>query len=535
MSIKRVFLIVLDSFGIGELPDAGQYKDEGSNTLGAVSKSTKFNVPNLEKLGLFNIDGVSCGNPNTAPISAYARLNECSKGKDTTIGHWEISGIVSESPLPTYPNGFPQEIIDEFSTATGRKVLCNKPYSGTDVIRDYGREHVETGALIVYTSADSVFQIAAHEDVVPINELYKYCEIARNILTGEHGVGRVIARPFNGSFPDFKRTTNRHDFSIAPPRLTMLDHLKKSGYDVLAVGKINDIFSGAGISESFKTSGNSDGMNRTMALLERDFTGLCFTNLVDFDMLYGHRNDVDGYAAALTAFDLWLGDFIKKLGDGDVLMITADHGCDPATESTDHSREYVPLMIYGNEIEPSVNCGTRECFSDIAATILEMFEVKGPVAGVSMLSQIASKSAKTPSLDTQKLVALAYEARKASYSPYSHFAVGAALLAKSGKIYLGCNIENAAFTPTNCAERTAFFKAVSEGEHEFEAIAIAGGPTDGRPYDEYCAPCGVCRQVMMEFCDPDAFKVIVTKSPDVYKTYTLRGILPLGFGPSDLK
>ena len=535
MNIKRVFLIVLDSFGIGELPDAGQYKDEGSNTLGAVSKSTKFNVPNLGKLGLFNIDGVSSGNPTANPIGSYARLSERSKGKDTTIGHWEISGIVSEHPLPTYPNGFPQEIIDKFSAATGRKVLCNKPYSGTDVIRDYGKEHIETGALIVYTSADSVFQVAAHEDVVPIKELYDYCEIARNILTGEHGVGRVIARPFNGSFPDFKRTTNRHDFSIAPPRSTMLDHLKESGYDVLAVGKINDIFSGAGISESFKTSGNSDGMNRTMALLDRDFTGLCFTNLVDFDMLYGHRNDVDGYAAALTAFDIWLGDFIKKLGDDDVLMITADHGCDPATVSTDHSREYVPLLVYGSEIAPSVNCGTRDCFSDIAATILDMFKVKGAVAGVSMLPQIASKAAKTPALDTQKLVDLAYEARKASYSPYSHFAVGAALLAKSGKIYLGCNIENAAFTPTNCAERTAFFKAVSEGEHEFEAIAIAGGPTDGRPYDEYCAPCGVCRQVMMEFCDPDAFKVIITKSADVYKTYTLRGILPLGFGPSDLK
>ena len=237
MNIKRVFLIVLDSFGIGELPDAGQYKDEGSNTLGAVSKSTKFNVPNLGKLGLFNIDGVSSGNPTANPIGSYARLSERSKGKDTTIGHWEISGIVSEHPLPTYPNGFPQEIIDKFSAATGRKVLCNKPYSGTDVIRDYGKEHIETGALIVYTSADSVFQVAAHEDVVPIKELYDYCEIARNILTGEHGVGRVIARPFNGSFPDFKRTTNRHDFSIAPPRSTMLDHLKESGYDVLAVGK----------------------------------------------------------------------------------------------------------------------------------------------------------------------------------------------------------------------------------------------------------------------------------------------------------
>lgn len=534
MGIKRVFLIVLDSFGIGELPDAAKYNDVGSNTLRAVASSKSFDVPNLARLGLFNIDGVSFGNPCKNPIGSYARLAECSKGKDTTIGHWEISGIVSERPLPTYPNGFPQEVLEKFSALTGRKVLCNKPYSGTDVIRDYGREHIETGALIVYTSADSVFQIAAHEDVVPVEELYKYCEIARSILTGEHGVGRVIARPFIGAYPDFKRSSNRHDFSLVPPRTTMLDYLKGSGYEVLAVGKINDIFSGAGISESFKTSNNSEGMKRTMELLDRDFSGLCFVNLVDFDMLYGHRNDVDGYAEALTAFDLWLGDFIKKLGDDDVLMITADHGCDPSTESTDHSREYIPLLVYGREIAPSINVETRKCFSDIAATILDMFEAKGAVDGVSMLPQIAAKANSTPSIDKQKLVALAYEARKASYSPYSHFAVGAALLAKNGKIYLGCNIENAAFTPTNCAERTAFFKAVSDGEHEFEAIAIAAGPTDGRDYDEYCAPCGVCRQVMMEFCNQDTFKVVVSKSIDEYKTYTLRELLPLGFGPADL-
>ena len=534
MGIKRVFLVVLDSFGVGELPDAAEYNDEGSNTLRAVASSKSFDVPNLAKLGLFNIDGVSCGNPNETPLGSYARLAECSKGKDTTIGHWEISGIVSERPLPTYPNGFPQEILEKFSALTGRKVLCNKPYSGTDVIKDYGKEHIETGSLIVYTSADSVFQIAAHEDVVPVEELYKYCEIARNILTGKHGVGRVIARPFIGNYPDFKRSANRHDFSLVPPRPTMLDHLKESGYEVLAVGKINDIFSGAGISESFKTSNNSEGMNRTMELLDRDFAGLCFVNLVDFDMLYGHRNDVDGYAAALTSFDVWLGDFIKKLHDDDVLIITADHGCDPSTESTDHSREYIPLLVYGSEIAPSINVGTRKCFSDIAATILDLFEAIGTVDGVSMLPQIAAKTNKTHSIDKQKLVALAYEARKASYSPYSHFAVGAALLAKNGKIYLGCNIENAAFTPTNCAERTAFFKAISEGEHEFEAIAIAAGPTDGRDYDGYCAPCGVCRQVMMEFCKQDAFKVIISKSIDEYKTYTLRELLPLGFGPADL-
>lgn len=551
MGIKRVFLIVLDSFGIGELPDASQYGDAGSNTLNAVAASGKFDTPNLERLGLFNIDGVVCRKPYKDPIGAFARMAERSRGKDTTIGHWEIAGIISESPLPTYPQGFPQDILDKFSRATGRKVLCNKPYSGTDVIRDYGREHMETGALIVYTSADSVFQIAAHEDVVPVDKLYEYCEIARGILTGEHGVGRVIARPFAGSYPDFRRTPRRHDFSITPPRSTMLDYLKSGGLEVIAVGKINDIFAGRGVSESIKTANNSEGMDRTMELLERDFKGICFTNLVDFDMLYGHRNDVDGYAAALTAFDKWLVTFIEKMHNDDVLMITADHGCDPSTESTDHSREYTPLLVYGNEILPSANVGTRECFSDIAATILDIFGVDGDIKGKSMLPLILRKSSRNIGIDThasdaahlqasarvdaRRLVALAFEARKRSYSPYSNFAVGAALLAKSGKVYLGCNIENAAYTPTSCAERTAFFKAISEGELEFEAIAIAGGPIDGSARDSYCAPCGVCRQVMMEFCDPDTFSVTVSKSPEDFKTYTLKELLPLGFRPSDLK
>lgn len=545
MGIKRVFLIVLDSFGIGELPDAAKYGDAGSNTINAVAASDKFDTPNLARLGLFNIDGVTCRKPYDSPIGAFARMTERSRGKDTTIGHWEIAGIISERPLPTYPHGFPQEIIDKFSAATGRKVLCNKPYSGTEVIKDYGKEHVETGALIVYTSADSVFQIAAHEDVVPIEKLYEYCRIARNILTGEHGVGRVIARPFAGSYPDFKRTPRRHDFSITPPLPTMLDHLKNNGLEVIAVGKINDIFAGKGVSESIKSSNNSEGMDRTMELLERDFRGLCFTNLVDFDMLYGHRNDVDGYAAALTAFDKWVVKFMEKMQEDDVLMITADHGCDPSTESTDHSREYTPLLVYGKAIRPAMNLGTRECFSDIAATILDMFGVKGDIKGKSMLPQMLSDpdnviagpgAAQLHSgVDTKKLVALAFEAKKRSYSPYSNFAVGAALLSKSGRVYLGCNIENAAYTPTSCAERTAFFKAISEGEREFEAIAIAGGPTNGRAYDNYCAPCGVCRQVMMEFCDPDTFRVTISKSPEDFVTRTLKELLPLGFRPSDLK
>ncbi len=569
MKIKRVFLTVLDSFGIGYLPDADAYGDVGSNTLGAVATSDKFHTPNMARLGLFNIDGVNCATPYENPEGAFARLTEQSKGKDTTIGHWEISGIVSKEPLPTYPNGFPDEIIHEFSKLTGRKVICNKPYSGTKVIDDYGKEHVETGALIVYTSADSVFQIAAHEDVVPLEELYEYCHIARELLIGEHGVGRVIARPFNGSYPEFKRTAGRHDYSITPPRSTMLDYLKKSGLDVIAIGKISDIFSGSGVTESYTTKNNQDGMNRTMEMLHKDFEGLCFTNLVDFDMVYGHRNDVEGYANALTEYDIRLGEFLKEMREDDVLIITADHGCDPSTESTDHSREYVPVMIYGKSIQPSTNLGTRACFGDIAATILELFKVDGEVNGTSMVPFIMKTGEEQADVAThktlseeqpgaatyetlseeqsgiatynalseekiQRLVREAIEARERSYSPYSNFAVGASLLTKEGKSYQGCNIENAAFGPTNCAERTAIFKAVYEGERDFEAIAIVAGPTDGRPYDNYCAPCGICLQVMMEFCNPDTFQLILIKNAQDYKVCTLKELLPMGFGAADL-
>lgn len=371
--MKRVFIIVLDSMGVGEEPDAYKWHDEGSNTLGAIRKSPKFNCPNLKKLGLFNIEGVGGG--VDAPLASFARMQEMSMGKDTTIGHWEIAGIISENPLPTYPNGFPAEIIEEFEKQTGRKVLCNKPYSGTDVIRDYGEEHIKTGALIVYTSADSVFQIAAHEDVVPVKELYRYCEIARKILCGKHGVGRVIARPFAGEYP-FVRTSNRHDFSLMPPKTTMLDLLKKNGYDTISVGKIYDIFAGDGVSESNRTTGNDNGMQVTKEMQNRDFNGLCFVNLVDFDMKYGHRNDVDGYAAAMTQFDEFLGGFIKDMKDDDALIITADHGCDPSTPSTDHSREYTPMIIYGNGIKSGVDLHTRSSFADISATVLDMFGVK---------------------------------------------------------------------------------------------------------------------------------------------------------------
>lgn len=368
---KRLFLIVLDSFGIGEEPDAHLWHDEGSNTLGAIRESKYFNCPNLEKLGLFNIDGVEGG--VKAPLAAYARMQEASMGKDTTIGHWEIAGIISPQPLPTYPNGFPKEVVEKFEALTGRKTLCNMPYSGTEVIKDYGEESMKTGKLIIYTSADSVFQIAAHEDVVPIEELYKICEIARELLQGEHGVGRVIARPFEGEYP-FKRTPRRHDYSLLPPKNTMLDLLSKAGFATISVGKIYDIFAGKSVSQSNRTTSNADGMQKTMQMLDNDFEGLCFTNLVDFDMVYGHRNDIDGYAKAMTEFDTWLGEFLPKLGENDLLLITADHGCDPKTPSTDHSREYVPMLLYGKNVKP-VNLSTRKTFSDISATVLEYFGV----------------------------------------------------------------------------------------------------------------------------------------------------------------
>lgn len=383
--MKRVFLIVLDSFGIGEEPDAAEFGDIDVNTLRSVATSPFFNVPNLEKLGLFEIEGVEVGEKRGRQQAAIARMRERSRGKDTTIGHWEIAGVVSESPLPTYPNGFPKELLDEFSRQTGRGVLCNKPYSGTAVIRDYGKEHLETGKLIVYTSADSVFQIAAHEDIVPPETLYEYCRIARKILQGEHGVGRVIARPFIGDEKSgFVRTPRRHDFSLEPPRATMLDAIKAAGKDVIAVGKIWDIFAGQGITEHVYTAGNEEGIQRTLEYLDRDFEGLCFVNLVDYDMLYGHRRDIDGYAKALTYFDGKLPEIMEKMGAEDVLMLTADHGCDPAyLATTDHTREYTPFIIYGKGIKP-INYGTRESFADIAATILELLGVAGRTEGKSI-------------------------------------------------------------------------------------------------------------------------------------------------------
>ena len=386
----RVFLIVLDSFGIGALPDAEKFGDKDSNTLKACFNSGKLSLKTMEKLGLYNIDGVDFGASVKNPIGSFCRLAEKSAGKDTTVGHWEISGLISNEPFPTYPNGFPQEIISEFEKRTGKKVLCNKPYSGTEIIKDYGAEHLKTGDIIVYTSADSVFQIACHEEIVSVEKLYEYCEIAREILVGNHAVGRVIARPFVGNEKDgFIRTANRKDFSVTPPKDTLLDEMKKSGKAVLGVGKIYDIFGGKGLTESFKTKSNSDGLEVVNQLIERDFDGLCFVNLVDFDSKYGHRNDVLGYTTALNEFDDWLFKAIKNLKESDVIMITADHGCDPSTPSTDHSREYVPLLIFGSNVKKGANLGERESFSDIAKTIAEIFGVSNSLDGKSFFKDIA--------------------------------------------------------------------------------------------------------------------------------------------------
>ena len=383
--MKRVFLIVLDSVGIGAMDDAADFGDAGTNTLKSASTGSCFHMPNMEKLGLFNIDGIDWRKGAAQPKAVYGRMREASKGKDTTIGHWEIAGVISEKPLPVYPEGFPDEILVPFSEMTGRGILCNRPYSGTEVIKDYGDEHVRTGNLIVYTSADSVFQIAAHEDVVPVETLYEYCRIARKLLCGRHGVGRVIARPFAGESGNYQRTSGRHDYSLEPPADTILDIIRDAGKEVIGVGKIRDIFAGRGITSYVYTKGNTEGIEKTLGYLEQDFEGLCFINLVDYDMLYGHRNDIEGYARALTEFDKALPAILDKLREEDALVITADHGCEPGyTISTDHSREHTPLIIYGKNIPPR-NLGTRDTFADIGATVLALLGIPGKTAGKSVL------------------------------------------------------------------------------------------------------------------------------------------------------
>ena len=386
--MKRIFLIVLDSFGVGALPDSEAFGDVGVNTLAACATSSQLQIPTMIAAGLGLIDGVSCLPKPAAPTGAYGRLAEASMGKDTTIGHWEIAGVVSPKPMPTYPNGFPEEVLAPFRAATGRGILCNQPISGTKAIELYGDEHVRTGDLIVYTSADSVFQIAAHEKVVPLEELYRDCRIARQQLQGKHGVGRVIARPFVGTSGNYRRTSNRHDFSLEPPSETMLDAIQKAGLASIAVGKIFDIFAGRGMTEHVYNASNADGLHHAMDYAKKDFHGLCFVNLVDFDMLYGHRRDIDGYARALTEFDRWLPSFLEQLGDEDLVMITADHGCDPAyLATTDHTREYVPLLVLGKAVKP-VNLGTRKTFADIAATVTALLGVPYETPGISFASEI---------------------------------------------------------------------------------------------------------------------------------------------------
>ena len=386
--MKRVFLIVLDSFGIGAMPDSESFGDVGVNTLRACASSQELQIPNMIAAGLGNIDGVEALPKAEAPVGAFARLTEASMGKDTTIGHWEIAGLVSKRPLSTYPNGFPQEVLDAFEAATGRGCLCNLPYSGTDVIRDYGEEQLKTGKWIVYTSADSVFQVAAHEELIPLEELYDACHKARKLLQGEHGVGRVIARPYVGVPGDFRRTSNRHDYSLEPPGITLLDALQKAGKATIGVGKIYDIFAGVGVSDHVYNKSNTNGMEHTLNYAAQDFEGLCFVNLVDFDMLYGHRRDIDGYAKALTEFDSWLPKLMEQLGEDDLVMITADHGCDPAyTATTDHTREYVPLLVLGKKVRP-VNLGTRKSFADIAATVAQLLNVELDTPGESFADEI---------------------------------------------------------------------------------------------------------------------------------------------------
>lgn len=383
----RGFIVVLDSFGVGAAPDAKAFGDEGASTIKTISKSVYFNTPNMKKMGLLAIDGVgldSLGKHN----ASYGRLRELSIGKDTTTGHWEMAGIVSKKALPTFPNGFPSEVIDEFKKQCGRKVIVNKPYSGTQVIKDYGDEHIKTGALIVYTSADSVFQIAACEDIVSDEELYNYCKIARKILVGKYAVGRVIARPFikdkNGNFI---RTPRRHDFSLEPPKDTLLDVLKRHSKDTIAVGKIYDIFAHRGMSEHYFTTGNTQGIAKTLEISKKDFDGLCYTNLVDCDMLYGHRRDIDGYARAISEFDECLPELCANLNDDDFLMITADHGCDPGYKGTDHTREYVPLIIYSKSLK-SINLKTVDGFGVVCNTALSLFGINEQLEGENVIDLI---------------------------------------------------------------------------------------------------------------------------------------------------
>ena len=387
MPFRRVVWIVLDSLGIGEMPDAAAYGDSGSDTLGNIARRRPLNLPNLSALGLGNIRPLDGIGPAASPAGAYGRCALASPGKDTTTGHWEMAGIHLERPFPLFPHGFPREIMDEFERRIGRSTLGNRAASGTEIIQELGEEHMRTGSPIVYTSADSVFQVAAHEDVIPVWELYKICETAREILRGPYEVGRVIARPFVGSPGAFTRTPNRHDYAVPPPRGMLLDQLEARGVPVHSVGKIVDIFLGRGISDFEKTKNNADGMQKTLDALDTQAEGLIFTNLVDFDTLYGHRNDVEGYARALEEVDAWIPQLTSTLRDSDLVILTADHGCDPTTPSTDHSREYVPLLVYGRHARSGVDLGLRATLADVGQTVAAVFDTSIP-KGSSFLDQI---------------------------------------------------------------------------------------------------------------------------------------------------
>lgn len=387
--IKRVILIILDSLGVGEMHDSLSYGDKDCNTFANVIKNSKnIIIDNFKKIGIGNIKSLNL-EPCENPMASIGICNELSQGKDTITGHLEISGVVTKVPLKTFPNGFTKEIIDEFESKIGRKILGNCVASGTEIIERLGEEHIKTGKPIVYTSADSVFQIAAHEEVISIEELYNMCEIAREMLVGDNLIGRVIARPFVGEVGSFKRTSNRKDYAIDPPGKTMLDYLKEDNKDVISIGKIYDIFNGFGITEKIKTVSNLDGINKTIEVMKKDFNGLLFTNLVDFDMMYGHRNDVEGYANAISEFDSKIPELLENLNEDDLLILTADHGCDPTTQGTDHTREQIPLIVYGKKMKV-VDLGVRDSFSDIGKTVLDLFNIENDLHGVSFKNDILS-------------------------------------------------------------------------------------------------------------------------------------------------
>ncbi len=523
---RRAFVIVLDGTGAGEAHDAAEYGDKGAFTLKNAYEGGALDIPNLVSLGLGNIDGLDFLGTAESPFAAYGKMAELSIGKDTTTGHWEIAGIIGKEPPKVYPDGFPPETVALIEKAAGREIIVNKPYSGTAVIDDYGEEHLRTGKLIVYTSADSVCQIAAHVDVVPTDELHAICRRVREVLVGKHTVGRVIARPFAGKAPDFYRTEDRKDFALVPP-YSVLDAIKNAGKDVIAVGKISDIFAAKGVTKSYPVHGNPDCCDAAMKVLWEDFNGICFVNLVDTDTEFGHRRDCEGFGRCLSAFDRWLHQFMRFMRKDDLLIITADHGCDPGYFGTDHTREYVPLLVYGHGIVPG-DLGVRNTFADVAASVAEWLGVKYESVGTSFVSPLL------PEFDADELAEKARNAMQLSYSPYSMCTVGAALLCDDGAVYTGANIENAAYTPTVCAERSAFIRAINEGKRKFRAIAVCGENTRLRSEGDLFYPCGVCRQFMREFCSED-FKIIVT-NPRGSRTeiYTLGQLLPHGFGPDNV-